>query len=137
MVKRLRLAKRLLNPSTGVLIVTIDDCEFHHLRCLLTDLFPGYNVFNIVIEHNKRGRQGEEFAKTHEYALIVCPEVPGAIGEEPTDTVIGGETRNLRRTGACGTLRPDRSAPEWPYLARLALPSGPRLRRPRKSHPIT
>ncbi|OGB54328.1 MAG: hypothetical protein A2503_01235 [Burkholderiales bacterium RIFOXYD12_FULL_59_19] len=113
MVKRLRLAKRLLNPSTGVLIVTIDDCEFHHLRCLLTDIFPGYNVFNIVIEHNKRGRQGEEFAKTHEYALIVCPEVPGAIGEEPTDTVIGGETRNLRRTGN-NSLRSDRPNQFYP-----------------------
>ena len=115
MIKRLRLAKRLLNPRTGVLIVTIDDCEFHHLRCLLDDLFLGYNIFNIVIEHNKRGRQGEEFAKTHEYALIVCPEVPGAIGEEPTDTVIGGETRNLRRTGN-NSLRADRPNQFYPIL---------------------
>lgn len=106
MEKRLQLARRLLNPRNGVLIVTIDDNEFHHLRCLISELFAEYNVFNIVIEHNKRGRQGEEFAKTHEYAIVVCPESKEAIGEEPTDVVIGGETRNLRRTGN-NSLRSD------------------------------
>jgi adenine-specific DNA-methyltransferase len=71
MEKRLNLTKRLLKPDTGVLIVTIDDNEAHHLRCLIEEVFPSDNVFSVVIEHNKRGRQGEEFAKTHEYALIV------------------------------------------------------------------
>lgn len=113
MEKRLKLAKRLLKPDTGVLIVTIDDNEFHHLRCLLEDVFPEYNTFSIVIEHNKRGRQGEEFAKTHEYAIVICPSKPGVIGEEPTDTVIGGETRNLRRTGN-NSLRADRPNQFYP-----------------------
>lgn len=113
MERRLRLAKNLLNVETGVLLVTIDDNEFHHLRCLLADVFPGKNIFTIVIEHNKRGRQGEEFAKTHEYAFVVCPDRPGVIGEEPTDAIIGGETRNLRRTGN-NSLRADRHKQFYP-----------------------
>jgi adenine-specific DNA-methyltransferase len=39
MEKRLRLAKRLLKPD-GVLIVTIDENEVHHLGVLLEMLFP-------------------------------------------------------------------------------------------------
>ncbi len=114
MEKRLQLAKRLLKVD-GVLIVTIDDNEFHNLRCLLTDIFSGYNIFNVVIEHNKRGRQGEEFAKTHEYAIVVVPDVPGAVGEEPSDLIIGGETRNLRRTGnnSLRSARPKQFYPIW------------------------
>ena len=114
MKKRLMLAKRLLKLD-GVLIVTIDDTEFHNLRCLLAEIFPDYNIFNIVIEHNKRGRQGEEFAKTHEYAIVVVPKVAGAVGEEPTDSVIGGETRNLRRTGNNSRRadRPNQFYPIW------------------------
>lgn len=37
--RRLRIAKRLLNPKTGVLIVTIDEHEVHHLRVLLEELY--------------------------------------------------------------------------------------------------
>lgn len=114
MKRRLALAKRLLRRD-GVLIVTIDDNEARHLACLLTELFPGYNVFTIVIEHNKRGRQGEEFAKTHEYAYFVVPEVPGAVGEEQLFETIGGETRNLRRTGnnSLREARPNQFYPIW------------------------
>jgi len=62
MSRRLQLARRLLKAN-GVLIVTIDDYEYQHLRSLLSQLFPSHNIFTVVIEHNKRGRQGEEFAK--------------------------------------------------------------------------
>ena len=40
MKKRLKLAKRLLNPENSVLIVTIDEKEFLHLGALLEELFP-------------------------------------------------------------------------------------------------
>jgi adenine-specific DNA-methyltransferase len=40
MEKRLKLAKRLLKPDTGVLIVTIDEHEVHHLGMLLEREFP-------------------------------------------------------------------------------------------------
>ena len=37
MEKRLKLAKKLLNPADSVLIVTIDEKEYLHLGCLLED----------------------------------------------------------------------------------------------------
>ena len=40
MKRRLLLAKKLLNPSDSVLIVTIDEKEYLHLGCLLEELFP-------------------------------------------------------------------------------------------------
>src|SRR6185295_18547061 len=39
MKKRLWLARRLLKPNTGVLIVTIDEHEVHHLGMLLERVF--------------------------------------------------------------------------------------------------
>jgi len=42
MEKRLQLARRLLKPDTGVLIVTIDEHEVHHLGCLLAEVFPDF-----------------------------------------------------------------------------------------------
>jgi adenine-specific DNA-methyltransferase len=93
----------------------IDDNEVHHLKCQLEAIFPAHEHFTIVVEHNKRGRQGEEFAKTHEYALVVTPSAPGAIGEQPADGVLGGETRNLRRTGnnSLRTRREGQFYPVW------------------------
>ncbi len=96
--KRLLFGKRLLKPD-GVLVITIDDHELGHLMCLVEELFQGFKFFTIVIEHNKRGRQGEEFARSHEYALFVVPQGEDIIDEQPLESTIGGETRNLRRTG--------------------------------------
>ncbi len=40
MERRLKLAKKLLNPKDSVLIVTIDEKEYLHLGCLLEEMFP-------------------------------------------------------------------------------------------------
>lgn len=40
MEARLKIAKKLLNPNDSVLIVTIDELEYHHLGCLLEQMFP-------------------------------------------------------------------------------------------------
>ena len=40
MQKRLKIAKKLLNPKDSVLIVTIDEKEYLHLGCLLEEMFP-------------------------------------------------------------------------------------------------
>lgn len=122
--RRIALAKRLL-AKDGVLIITIDDNESKHLGCLLTEVFPGHNIFTVVIEHNKRGRQGEEFAKTHEYAYFVVPEIEGVISEEPTEGTIGGEVRNLRRTGnnSLRSARPNQFYPIWVNESSLEIDS--------------
>lgn len=44
MEKRLKLAKKLLNPANSVLIVTIDEKEYLHLGCLLEEIFPEANM---------------------------------------------------------------------------------------------
>lgn len=72
MEKRLKLAKKLLNPKDSVLIVTIDEKEYNHLGCLLEELFPEATIQMISITINPSGavRKGM-FAKADEYAYFV------------------------------------------------------------------
>lgn len=114
MKKRLSLAKRLLRAD-GVMIVTIDDYELCHLGTLLEEIFPAHEQFIITIEHNKRGRRGKNFAKSNEWAIYLVPEGVEVIQEERTADTIGGETRNLRRTGSGSkrTARPRKFYPIW------------------------
>lgn len=44
MERRLKLAKKLLNPADSVLIVTIDEKEYLHLGMLLEEMFPEARV---------------------------------------------------------------------------------------------
>lgn len=71
MEKRLKLAKKLLNPSTGVLIVTIDEHEVHHLGTLLEEVFPECYVQMATIVINQKGVSQGRLARTEEYALFV------------------------------------------------------------------
>lgn len=96
MEKRLRLAKRLLNPSDGVLVVTIDENELAHLYMLLEQLFPTYDVTPVTIVNNPRGQQGDNFSFLHEYALFVIPSGVKALAKNPIE---GGRRQNLRNWG--------------------------------------
>lgn len=112
MKKRLLLAKRLLKPD-GVMIVAIDDNELAHLGSLLEEIFVAFERFIVTIEHNRRGRRGKNFAKSNEWAIFLVPKNKEVIQEERTETEIGGETRNLRRTGS-GSLRKERFKKFYP-----------------------
>ena len=68
MEQRLKLAKILLKKD-GALIVTIDDNEESTLSLLLNQIFPDRFLYYVVIQHNKRGTQGNQFAVTHETAI--------------------------------------------------------------------
>ena len=60
--KRLTLAKRLLKRS-GVLIVTIDEHEVHHLGALLEDLFSAYSrqmVTNVINEKSSQSPASDD-----------------------------------------------------------------------------
>lgn len=72
MQKRLRIAKKLLNPKDSVLIVTIDEKEYLHLGCLLEEMFPEsrMQMISSVINPAGAGRQSE-FARTDEYIFFV------------------------------------------------------------------
>lgn len=70
--KRLKLAKRLLNPKDSVLIVTIDEKEYLHLGCLLEEIFPEAAIQMITDVINPGGTNREnEFSRVEEY-LFIC-----------------------------------------------------------------
>ena len=72
MEKRLKLAKKLLNPADSVLIVTIDEKEYLHLGCLLEELIPEARMQMISTLTNSRGVARENgFARVDEYIFVV------------------------------------------------------------------
>lgn len=72
MQKRLKLAKKLLNPNDSVLIVTIDEKEYLHLGCLLEEMFPEARLQMVSSVINPAGvSRGSDFARTDEYIFIV------------------------------------------------------------------
>ena len=113
MQKRLKIAKKLLNPENSVLIITIDEKEYLHLGCLIEELFPEARIQMVSSVINPAGAGKQEFARTDEYiyfiqfgASCVRPE-----SREEIDTPIVWDT--LRRSslanargkhgkGACG-----------------------------------
>ncbi|MDR1900698.1 MAG: site-specific DNA-methyltransferase [Treponema sp.] len=73
MQKRLKLAQKILNPETGILIVAIDDYEVAHLLILLEELFPDYSTNTVIVNHHPQGGGGDNVSRTHEYALFLTP----------------------------------------------------------------
>ena len=73
MEKRLQLAKDLLRED-GVLIVTIDEHEVHHLGVLIEQIFPGRLLQTITIVMNPKGTGKLNFARVNEYALFCLPK---------------------------------------------------------------
>lgn len=72
MEKRLKLAKKLLNPNDSVLIVTIDEKEYLHLGCLLEELFSGETMQMVSITINPSGAKRDNlFSRSDEYAYII------------------------------------------------------------------
>ena len=72
MERRLKLAKRLLNPEGSVLIVTIDEKEFLRLGLLLQQVFESGRVQMVSITISPRGtNRASEFSRVDEYAFFV------------------------------------------------------------------
>lgn len=90
MEKRLKLAKKLLNPKDSVLIVTIDEKEYLHLGCLLEEMFSEANIQMISSRINATGiiRQNE-FTRVDEYIFFVM------IGSSApqTDSIVSNEVK--------------------------------------------
>ena len=72
MQRRLRLAKKLLNPKDSVLIVTIDEKEYLHLGCLLEEMFPEaiMQMISSVISFKGSARK-QQFTRLDEYIFIL------------------------------------------------------------------
>ena len=72
MEKRLRLAKKLMNPFSSVLLITIDEKEYLHLGCLLEELFSDARIQMVTSVISAKGvvRTGQ-FSRVEEYIFIV------------------------------------------------------------------
>ena len=72
MEKRLKLAKKILNPKDSVLVVTIDEKEYLHLGCLLEEMFPNANIQMVTDIVNPKGvSRGTLFSRAEEYLFFV------------------------------------------------------------------
>ena len=87
MQKRLKLAKKLLKPRDGVLIVTIDEKEYLHLGCLLEELFPEAYIQMVTIVINPKGSTRGRFSRVEEYAFFCF--MPEAYVSGGTDPMLG------------------------------------------------
>jgi len=99
MERRLRVARRLLRRD-GVMIITVDENEVHHLGMLLEQLFPGTLQQMVTIVINPKGTGKANFARVDEYAFFVMPNLGRSVirglpkaTEETTPE--GGETEVL------------------------------------------
>lgn len=116
MQKRLKLAKKLLNPKSSVLIVTIDDKEYLHLGILLEEIFSEAKITMISSVINPAGKAkkgGVDFSRTDEYIYFLQIGDAGVIPEtrDITKTPFAWETfrrhslangRGMHGIGACG-----------------------------------
>lgn len=88
MERRLKLAKKLLNPADSVLIVTIDEKEYLHLGCLLEETFPEAKMQMVSITINPSGAKRDNlFSRSDEYAYVIllgnaCVIHPEGDGDE-------------------------------------------------------
>ncbi|MFH1319137.1 MAG: site-specific DNA-methyltransferase [Bacteroidota bacterium] len=70
MMPRLKLLRELLTED-GIIFISCDDNEQHHLRMLLDEVFAENNFFSqVIVRANSRGQTYKQIAKTHEYLLI-------------------------------------------------------------------
>lgn len=116
MQRRLKLAKKLLNPADSVLIVTIDEKEYLHLGCLLEEMFSEANMQMISSAINGKGvARNSKFARVNEYIYIVrfgeCGVNPLPLPDEWIGNVKTSTTKQVRwgslmRSGS-GALRSD------------------------------
>lgn len=116
MEKRLKLAKRLLNPVDSVMIVTIDEKEYLHLGCLLEEMFPEASIQMVSSTINGKGvARGGEFFRVNEYIFILrlgaCQVSEVALPDEWLGNVKTSTTKKVRwgslmRSGT-GALRTD------------------------------
>jgi adenine-specific DNA-methyltransferase len=115
MERRLKLAKRLLNPLDSVLIVTIDEKEYLRLGLLLEQTFPDRKMQMVSSVINPRGIvRANEFSRSNEFIFFLWTPgsriAPAAI-EESQGQAVAWETmrrraiqgaRGRKGKGACG-----------------------------------
>ena len=87
---RLKMAKQLLS-DTGIIVLTIDDCEIETITMLMNEIFEESNhLATIVIKNNPSGRSTiSGVSISHEYALFYSKNFNTTLGRLPrTDAQI-------------------------------------------------
>ena len=108
MERRLKIAKRLLNPKCSVLIVAIDENEVHRLAMLLEALFPASKIQMVTSLINPAGASIiDQFARVDEHLLFVHMG-----SARPQRTI--ADTTPLRAEGSTGS----KTAVTWESLQR-------------------
>jgi adenine-specific DNA-methyltransferase len=92
--KRLTLAKRLLKP-TGVLIITIDENEVHHLGALLEEHLPGYARQMVTIVINEKGVAQGRLSRVEEHAFFCFG--PGSEIPPQNDDLLSPDRRDPQK----------------------------------------
>jgi len=105
MKKRLLLAKRLLTPD-GVLIVTIDEHEVHHLGNLLEEVCPETAQQMVTIIINQKGVAQGRLARVEEYAIFAF--MPTSVIHPHHDDLLSPDRSNSKRF----------LLPRWEWLLR-------------------
>src|SRR5690606_17128785 len=78
---RLLIARQLLKED-GVIFISLDDNEIHHLRKLCDEVFGEENFYSqVIVRANSRGQTYNQIAKTHEYILIYTKSIDGDLLE--------------------------------------------------------
>lgn len=104
MYSRLLLSRTMLKPE-GVIFISLDENEIHHLRKLCDEVFGEQNFIScITVVSNPRGRDYGGVAKMHEYIMVYIKSEDSEINDlnEPdkvfpfTDSISGYELRELR-----------------------------------------
>jgi len=106
MEKRLKIARRLLNPDDSVLIVTIDEKEYLHLGCLLEEMFPEANMQMISSVINPYGTQRlNEFSRNDEYIFFLMFGSARPAGVQATEDAAGQSFWKTFRRGDLASRR--------------------------------
>jgi len=122
MQKRLKIAKKLLNPKDSVMIITIDEKEYLHLGCLLEEMFPEARIQMISSVISPRGSARKNmFTRVDEYVFFVF------LGE--SKVVPFGPDMLLN------TDYSDIDVVVWAQMIRTGT-NGPRAKRPNLFYPV-
>lgn len=124
MERRLKLAKKLLNPADSVMIVTIDEKEYLRLGMLLEQMFPEARMQMISSVINPKGSaRTDEFHRVNEFLYVLmfgsCSPTKLNLSDEWLVGHKGKNTRNkltwvsFMRTGT-GSARADRPKMFYP-----------------------
>ena len=97
MQPRLRLLRELLRDD-GVIFVSIDDNEVHHLRALMDEVFGEHNHVGQIVWHGSTDNNPTNIATEHEY--VACYAANKGELEEVWKSAEFGPKAALQRIGA-------------------------------------